>query len=425
MHIDDYIPRIADEVVSSYLRSFGAVCVEGPKWCGKTWTAKRQAASAFMVGDPAGNFQNRRLAETDVTIPLQGESPHLIDEWQEVPPLWDATRAYVDGSPEKGRYILTGSSTPNRKGVMHTGTGRIGSLRMGTMSLWELGESSGTVSFAALCRNELPAAKLGESPTLQHLAELVVRGGWPGAIGVPFKDAVNIPREYIKQVVNNDIHRVDDVKRDIRKVNLLMKSLARNETTTAGIKTLCRDITEVDDGIVDSDTVSSYLGALERMFVIENQPPFDANVRSSVRVKQSPKRHFCDPSIACALLKLTPEKLIGDLCTFGFMFEAMVERDMRAYCLGMGAELFHYQDYSGKELDAVVETADGDWAAIEIKLGSNQEDEAAENLVAIRDAVVADGKPAPKALIAVIGKASATYRRADGVIVCSPLHLRP
>ena len=425
MHIEGYIPRIADEVVSSYLRSFGAVCVEGPKWCGKTWTAKRQAESAFMVGDPAGNFQNRRLAETDVTIPMQGKTPHLIDEWQEVPQLWDATRACVDSTAEKGRYILTGSSTPNRKGVMHTGTGRIGSLRMGTMSLWELGESKGKVSLAALCRNELPAAQLDEPPTLQRLAELVVRGGWPGAIGVPFKDAVNIPREYIRQVVNNDIQRLDNVKRDVRKVNLLMKSLARNETTSVSIKTLCRDISEVDEETVDTDTLSTYLGALERMFVIENQPPFDANIRSSTRVKQSPKRHFCDPSIACALLKLTPEKLIGDLQTFGFMFEAMVERDLRAYCLGMGAELFHYQDYANKELDAVIETADGDWAAIEIKLGANQEDEAAENLIAIRNAIVADGKLAPKALIAIIGKAAATYRRADGVIVCSPLHLCP
>ena len=424
MEIDGYIPRTADAVVDSYLKTFGAVCIEGPKWCGKTWTAKRHAASAFMVGDPAGNFQDRRLAQTDVTIPLQGGIPHLVDEWQEVPALWDAVRGYVDNGTEKGRYILTGSSTPNRKGVMHTGTGRIGSLRMGTMSLWETGDSDGAVSWNALCRNEIPKAHISEAPTLQRIAELVVRGGWPGAIGVPFKYAVNIPREYIKETVENDINRIDGVKRDLHKVKLLLRSLARNEATTVSIRTLCRDISENDEATIDSDTVSSYLGALERMFVIENQLPFDANIRSSVRVKQSEKRHLCDPSIACALLKLTPEKLIGDLNTFGFMFEAMVERDLRAYCLNMGAELFHYQDYENRELDAVVEMSDGDWAAVEIKLGAAQEDEAARNLIAVRDAVVADGKRAPRAMIAVIGKSAATYRRDDGVIVASPFHLR-
>lgn len=243
---------------------------------------------------------------------------------------------------------------------------------------------------------------------------------------MPIKDAMAIPREYIKQVETNDIHRVDEIRRDVHKVDLLLRSLARNESTTVSLATLCDDITEVDFEKVDSDTVSAYLNALSRLFVIDNQKPFHTNIRSKTRVKQSEKRHLCDPSIAAAILKMTPEKLIGDVQFMGFLFESLVERDLAVYADGLGWELMHYQDYQNHEIDAVVEMEDGEWAAIEIKLGAGQEDVAAKNLIAIRDAIAKEekGHP-PKSLIVILGHSGAAYRRADGVLVCPIGCLRP
>ena len=425
MQIDGYKERVIDAKILAYLRIFGAVCVEGPKWCGKTWACRRQAKSEFLVGDPAGNFQNRRLVQIDISAAFAGEPPHLIDEWQEFPELWDATRAYVDASPEKGRYLLTGSSTPNSKGVMHSGTGRIASIRMLPMTLWESGLSAGTVSLRELCANTPLPVTPTRNPGIYEIAEWIVRGGWPGALDLSTSDAVHVPREYIAQLEENDIHRIDNIRRDVHKVDLLLRSLARNESTTASIGKLCADISGTDRETVDPDTVSAYLNALQRLFVIENQSPFHANARSSVRVKQSEKRHFCDPSLACAVLRLTPERLVGDLNFMGFLFEALVERDLRVYAASFGAQLMHYQDYSNRELDAVIEMENGDWAAVEIKLGAAQEDAAAANLLAIRDAIAKEpkGRP-PKSLIVVLGRSAAAYTRPDGVHVVPVSALR-
>lgn len=426
MKIDGYRDRIIDEVISRYLRVFGAVCVEGPKWCGKTWSSRNQAKSEYFVGSPEGNFQNRRLAELDVNVVFNGEAPHLIDEWQEVPAIWDAARAHVDESREKGRYILTGSSTPNRKGVLHTGTGRIATIRLHTMSLLESGDSEGTVSLRDLCDNKpLPVMPVLDRE-LNQIAEWIVRGGWPGVLGLQVQDAQMIPRDYITQVEERDIHRIDNIQRDVHKVDLLLRSLARNESTTVSVSTLCSDIAGIDREKVDPDTVSSYLNALSRLFVIENQRPFHSNVRSTVRVKQSEKRHFCDPSLACAILKMTPERVIGDLHFMGFLFEALVARDLRVYASAFGGELYHYQDYAGREADAVIELENGDWAAIEVKLGANQEDAAAAGLIDLRDSILREkcGRP-PKSLIVVLGKSSAAYTRKDGVHVVPLSALRP
>ena len=426
MQIKDYKKRVVDEQILAYLRIFGAVCIEGPKWCGKTWACRHQAKSEFLVGDPAGNFQNRRLVQIDIAAAFKGETPHLIDEWQEFPELWDATRAYVDASPEKGRYLLTGSSTPNRKGVMHSGTGRIASIRMLPMTLWESGISDGSVSLNGLCNNTPISVVQTRNPDLHEIAEWIVRGGWPGALSLSASDAIHVPREYIAQLEGNDIHRIDNIRRDVHKVDLLLRSLARNESTTASIATLCADISGTDGETVDPDTVSAYLNALQRLFVIENQKPFHANVRSSVRVKQAEKHHFCDPSLACAILRLSPEGLIGDLNFMGFLFEALVERDLRVYAASFGAQLMHYQDYSSRELDAVIELESGDWAAVEVKLGAAQEDAAAANLLAIRDAIAKEpkGRP-PKSLIVVLGRSAAAYTRPDGVHVVPISALRP
>ena len=298
---------------------------------------------------------------------------------------------------------------------------------MHPMSLWESGHSDGVVSFEALCGGEFESGVIqSRKPALGEIAEWIVRGGWPGSLGVSIADALEIPREYIRQVMENDIHRIDNVRRDVDKVGLLLRSLARNETTTAGIARLCDDISGVEHRQIDPDTVASYLGALKRLFVLENQLPFHANVRSSVRVKQAEKRHFCDPSIACAILKLTPERVIGDLEFMGLLFEALVERDIRVYAERMGAELYHYQDYANREIDAVVELPDGEWAAIEIKLGLGAEDAAAAALISMRDAIAAEprGRP-PKSLIVIVGVSGSVYRRKDGVIVCPISALKP
>ena len=416
MEKEKYIPRIIDTAVERYLATIGAVCIEGPKWCGKTWTSSYHSNSEFLVGNPDNNFQNRALAEMSPALVLEGETPRLIDEWQEVPPLWDAVRYTVDQRGKKGQFILTGSATPKRKGVLHSGAGRIGKLRMRPMSLYESGDSSGKVSLQELCEGKLTPAMTGEVD-LRTLARLTVRGGWPGNLDIGDADISLLPGEYLDAVIDDDVNRVDETRRDSRKIRLLLRSLARNESTTATNRTLKNDIKEIDDEDIDVETVAMYLDIFNRLFLTDNQPPYSAKLRSSVRVKQAEKRHFCDPSLACALLKATPEKLIGDLETFGFLFEALCERDLKIYAESFGAQLYHYQDYAGNEIDAVIELPDGAWCGIEIKLGANKIEEAAGNLTRIRDEIVKDGGKLPSALIVLCGLSNAAYRRPDGVCV--------
>ena len=411
-----YKPRVIDSAVCRYLSAFGALCIEGPKWCGKTWTSSFHSKSEFLIGDPANNFQNRALAEMSPSIVLEGETPRLLDEWQEVPSIWDAVRYTVDGRAEKGQFILTGSSTPKRKGVLHSGAGRIGRLRMRTMSLYESGESSGTVSLEELCNGKITPAMTGEV-SQRDLAYYTVRGGWPGNLNVAPENASLLPQSYLDAILDDDSQRIDDKKYDVTKMRLLLRSLARNESTTAAKKKLLNDIREFDDEAIDMDTIATYLDVFDRLFLLDNQLPFSANIRSSVRVKQAEKRHFCDPALACALLKATPDKLIGDLETFGFLFEALVERDLKIYAESFGANLYHYQDYNNKEIDAVVELKDGKWCAFEIKLGANQIDKAATELVALRNDIEKNGGVAPSVLCVICGLSNAAYVRPDGVFV--------
>lgn len=412
-----YLPRIIDNKIEEYLKIIGAVCVEGPKWCGKTWTSSYHSKSAIYIGDPAGNFQNRQLAEMSPAMILEGDIPRLIDEWQEVPTIWDAVRYKVDQTVQKGQFILTGSATPNHKGILHSGAGRIAKLRMRPMSLYESGDSSGKISLERLCRGEITPVMTGEID-LKKLIGLIIRGGWPGSVGLPVEQAALLPMEYLNAVIDDDVYRIDGVKRNITKMRLLLRSLARNESTTATNRTLKNDIKEVDDEDIDIDTVKEYLDIFERLFITDNQPPFSANIRSSVRIKQSVKRHFSDPSLACALLKVTPEGLINDLETLGFLFEALCERDLKIYAESFGAELYHYQDYHGKEIDAVIELPDGQWCAFEIKLGANQVDTAANNLLNIQKGIADDPDGNPPAILCVLcGMSNAAYRRTDGVYV--------
>ena len=417
MSKNDYKPRIVDKRVEEYLQTFGAICIEGPKWCGKTWTSSYHSKSEIKLGDPAGNFQNRQWAQLAPDAVLEGEAPRLIDEWQEVPPIWDAVRHKVDQTGEKGQFILTGSSTPNHKGQLHSGAGRIAKIRMHPMSLYESGDSSGKISLEELCNNNLKVAMTGDVK-LTDIINLIVRGGWPGNIDIPAKTAGIVAEEYLKAIIDDDVHRLDGIKRNKEKMNLLLRSLARNESTTASKSVLKKDIKALDSADIDDDTISDYLDIFQRLFLIDNQPPFATKIRSSVRVKQAEKRHFADPSLACTLLKATPEKLLNDLETLGFLFESLCERDLKIYAESFGAKLYHYQDYKNREIDAVIEMTGGRWAAFEIKLGANQIDAAAANLIKIRDEIAAekDGIP-PSVLCVLCGLSNAAYKREDGVYV--------
>lgn len=416
MERKDYKPRLIDKRLNEFLTAFGAVVVEGPKWCGKTWTSSQHSNSEFFIGSAEGNFQNKRLAEMAPEIVLIGDTPRMLDEWQEVPLLWDAIRAEVDKRNVKGQFILTGSATPNRKGILHSGAGRIARLRMRPMTLFESGDSSGKVSLSELCYGKFTPVMNGEI-SLLHLAELIVRGGWPGNLNVPVKNSSIVAQEYIKALLENDIYRLDEVKRDVSKMYLLLKSLARNESTIASVATLRKDISGIDGENIDDNTINVYLDVFRRMFLLDNQLPFAPATRSSIRIKQAEKRHLADPSLACALLKISPQGLINDLETFGFLFEALCVRDLRVYAESFGAELYHYRDYQDNEFDAVIELPDKRWCGVEIKLGANQIDSAAENLLRVNKAIGdAKGNPA-SILIVVCGLTNAAYRRPDGVYV--------
>ncbi len=421
MNHAEYRIRIVDDTVEQYLQAFGAICIEGPKWCGKTWTAEKYSESVFLVGDPAGNFQNRTLARLDPSSVLKGDFPRLIDEWQEVPPLWDAVRFKVDRNTKKGQYLLTGSATPHHEGVMHSGTGRIVRLRMMTMSLFESDDSSGNISLQDICTGSFDTVLTGEVE-LKKLASFILRGGWPGSIGLSLKNAVLLPTMYLKNVVDEDIDRIDDKKRDKVKFRRLLRSLARNESTTAGKKKLKDDMMGVERETVSEETITDYLDVLSKLFLLENQKPFGASLRSALPVRQAEKRHFTDPSLACSLLGITQEeKLIGDLQTFRFLFEALCVRDLKVYAQSFGGELYYYQDYDNNEIDAVIELPDGSWSAFEIKLGANQIDAAAASLKRIN---MKFEKPA-STLCVICGLSNAAYLRDDGVYVVPLTALRP
>lgn len=425
MDIQGYRPRILDQAVEEHLSAFGAVCIEGPKWCGKTWTSWKHSNSQILIGDPAGNFQNRRLAQMDPSLILAGETPRLIDEWQEVPGIWDAVRATVDACGAKGQFVLTGSSTPQRKGVMHSGAGRIAPLHMRTMTLFETGDSDGRISLHEMFHGTLSPSMTGEVQ-LPTLAALLVRGGWPGSLDVPATQAGLLPRRYLDAILEDGANRMDGIQRDGAKMLRLLRSLARNESTTVSNRTLRRDIRDVDGVDISDPTILSYLDVFRRLFLVDDQPPFAPSVRSSVRVKQMAKHHLTDPSLACALLGMDADGLMNDLNTMGFLFEALCEHDLRIYAESFGAKLFHYQDYAEKEIDAIVELPNDEWGAFEIKLGANQIDAAAEGLLSLRRSIERDENGrVPKLLCVLCGMTNAAYTRPDGVMVVPITSLRP
>ena len=419
---EGYKPRIVDQMLERKLHVFGAVSIEGPKWCGKTWTAENHAESEIKIAENRGPLTNRDYVLADVSRALVGDSPHLIDEWQEVPQIWDSVRSDLDSHPGHGRYILTGSSVPRREEYIHSGTGRIAKLKMRTMTLFETGDSDGSASLRELMLGKLEMSEKRDVE-LEQLVDFVVRGGWPAAMGVDPEDYGLIPREYIDSAIE-DACRLDGKQRDREKMTMLIKSLSRNESTVVSNETVKNGMRSYDDESISNDTYYDYSDCLDRIHLLEDTPSFKANFRSNVRIGKKPKRHLTDVSLAVAALGLNHKKLMGDLNTFGFMFESLCEHDLQIYAECAGGSLYHYRDDSGREVDAIVESEDGSWGAFEIKLGAGQIDDAAEHLLRMRDVFESRGNT-PCVLCVISGLSNWAYRRPDGVFVVPITSLGP
>lgn len=418
-----YRERLIDKAIEENLKIFGAISIEGPKWCGKTWTALHHSNSAVYLNNTVDNFRERHLAEMDVNLVLNGEYPETIDEWQEVPAIWDAVRFRCDQDNQKGKYILTGSATPVTNQIHHSGAGRICKMKMYTMSLYESGDSSGEVSLKDLFEGKVEN-KLVPKVELQKLADLIVRGGWPESVHLSVEGARRITKSYLDAIVEKDIVEIDGIKRDKNKMEMLLRSLARNESTVSSNSVLVKDI---DDNVTEEqlmisrNTVSDYLDVLNKLHLIENQKSFMYKIRSRANVGKNSKRHFVDPSLGCAALNITPNKLMNDLETFGLYFEALCERDLRIYSESIDAKLYHYRENTGLEVDAIIEIADGEYGAIEIKLGSNKEEEAATTLKKFYE--LAEVKP--KFMCIICGLYDAVVKRPDGIYVLPITALKP
>lgn len=421
----DYKKRIADALLAEKLSYMGAVLVRGPKWCGKTTTARQIAKSAAFLGDSIKGKAERLLAETRPDRFLQGSYPRLVDEWQEVPTLWDSVRAAVDEGG-RGMFILTGSAVPPKvdegdedaRVIRHTGTGRIARLTMRPMSLWESEDSTGEVSFGRLFAGE-DIAGARSNLRLEDVCELICRGGWPGALGLSGRSARGPAKEYFAAIVESDVSRVDGTLRDPGRVRRLMRSLARLQGTQSSAAAICADMRANDVDSLTEDTVYDYLKALRRIFVTEDLEAWCPNLRCKTPIRTTDTRYFVDPSIVAAALGVGPGELMNDLTAFGLYFETMAVRDLRTYAEALGGSLYHYHDKSGLECDAVMRLENGSYGLIEIKTGG-------ETLIGKGAATLADlenkidttkmKKPAFKMILVADGDFA--YRRKDGIVVC-------
>lgn len=422
---DGYKPRIIDDKVAKYLRVFGAVSIEGPKWCGKTWTSLNHANSVTYLTDKS----SRNLAEVDPKYIFTKERPQLIDEWQVVPDIWDAVRHECDSDSEKGKFILTGSTSLEKKNdenrVYHSGTGRIAPLRMHPMSLYESEDSTGEASVMEMREGHIKEGFVRKVELIE-LAKLIVRGGWPENINVADEDIGIIPESYIEAVITKDMHERQTKKRSPQKMRMLIKALARHESSPAGDKTLVKDIEEYEtnDELIESrTTIADYIGVLDSLYLTASQEAYSVQYRSSKRIGKSAKRHLVDPSLSCASLQLTPEKLMNDHETFGLMFEALAERDLRIYSDYHDGHLYHFRDNtSGDEVDAIIEFKDGEYAAFEIKLSDGSIGDAIKSLTTF----YANVKKKPIYMCVIIGHLEAIMRDPETGIYIVPLtSLRP
>lgn len=420
-----YKNRVVDRLLERKLQGKGAVLIEGAKWCGKTTTARQQAASVLDLGNSEVNSNSRQIAAISPSILLQGKTPRLIDEWQTIPALWDLVRSEVDNRGEMSQFILIGSSVPvDPRATLHSGTGRFARIMMRPMTLFESGESDGKVSIRALF-DEASFEPFAADVNLEEVAFLTCRGGWPQAVDQRGEVALDQALDYYDAVVEKDIQRIDDTRRNAQRARLLMRSYARNIAQQVPFTTIRKDMLANDTETLDVDTVADYVGALKRLFVIEDLEAWNPNIRSKAAIRTSDTRHFVDPSIATAALGLGPSDLMNDLQTFGLMFENMAVRDLRVYAEAIDARLFHYRDSSGLECDAVMHRRNGSYALIEVKLGGESLiEEAAKTLNALAANIDTARMPPPSFKMVLVAVAPFAYARPDGVIVVPLTSLR-
>jgi len=423
----NYRKRVADTILAEKLEGKGAVLIEGPKWCGKTTTAEQVAKSVLYMADQDSLQKNLQIADFKPSMLLDGAKPRLLDEWQIAPKLWDTVRFAVDHSPEMGQFILTGSTVPadKRGEIKHSGTGRFARMRMRPMSLWESGESSGEVSLSALFDgSDFDGGT--SSLSLDELAFLICRGGWPAAVGMRGKIALNQSFDYVDAVTESDISKPDSVSRDPDTARRIMRSYARLQGTQAANTVIRDDVAAHEVDTFNEDTVHSYIGALKKIFVVDDMPAWCPNLRCKTPIRSSDTRYYVDPSIATAALGVGPSDMMNDLTTFGLVFETLVARDLRTYAETMDGRLYHYLDKSGLECDIVIHLRDGRYGLVEVKLGGDGlVDKGAASLLALSDKIDTTRMKSPSFKMVVVADGGYAYRRKDGVIVCPISALKP
>lgn len=416
--IEQYRPRIADKILERKLKGKGAVLLEGAKWCGKTTTAEQLCKSVLYMSEPGKREQNIQLATLNPELLLRGEKPRLIDEWQVAPKLWDAVRFESDHSKDLGLFVLTGSSVPpDMSEVFHTGTGRFAWVRMRPMSLWESGDSTGDVSLKALFDGDTNISGISNLD-LERVAFLTCRGGWPLAVDMEDDIALDQAFDYVSAVEKKDIQLVDGVNRDATRVHRLLRSYSRHQGSQVNNSVIKADLIENEGDSIDIDTISSYINALKRLFVIEDVEAWNPNLRSKTAMRSSDTRYFTDPSIATASLGIGPSDLISDLNTFGLLFETLCIRDLKVYSEALNGGVYHYRDKNGLECDAVVHLRDGRYGLIEIKLGGDTSiNQGAETLKTLANKIDTDKMKSPSFLMVLTANGDYAYKREDGVLV--------
>lgn len=414
----EYNKRIVDSILQEKLEAKGAVLIEGPKWCGKTTTASQKSASILHMDNPTEKDQNLTLAKLNPLRLLKSAVPRLIDEWQIAPTLWDSIRYEVDQREEMGQFILTGSAVPaDTKEINHSGTGRFSWLMMRPMSLYESKESTGEISLKELFDENTNID--GENPNdIEKLAFLICRGGWPGAIDLKEKPALQQAFDYLDGVAKSDINRADGIEKNEERVRRIMRSFARNQGSQTPTTAIANDILANDSSSVNEDTVQTYIKALKKIFVIEDMPAWNPNLRSKSAIRTSDTRYYVDPSIASASLGLGPDDLLNDLNTFGLLFETLCVRDLRIFAESLNGSVYHYRDNTGLECDAVIHLRNGKYGLIEIKLGGDDLiEEGAKTLKKLKDCIDTTKMNKPSFLMVLTGIGKYAYKREDGVLV--------
>jgi hypothetical protein len=424
--MEKYKQRVADLLLERKLAGKGAVLVVGPKWCGKTTTAKQQSKSLLDLSKKLILDQSLQMMDINPESLLVGDTPRLIDEWQQIPALWDVVRTEVDERNEFGQFVLTGSAVlPKAEETLHSGTGRIGRLKMRPMSLFESGESTGEVSLADLF-NKADIPVIQHNKSLEEMAFLTCRGGWPQATFLQGDIALDQAEDYVESLLNIDMHRVDKVQRSSERMRYIMRSYARHQGAQCPISKIREDLLGSDGQSISDDTITSYLGVLNSLYVIEDMPAWNPNLRSKAAIRTSATRYYIDPSIATATLGIAPKDLINDLRTFGFMFETMAVRDIRVYADALKAKVYHFRDSNGLECDMVIHRRDGSYGLVEIKLGGpNNIEQAATNLQTLANTIDTEKMAAPSFMMVLTAIGPYAYRRNDGVYIIPLSALRP